>query len=277
MGKDQAGTGKGDDAMKKLILACLLVVAPLALAAGGKSCGKIECEAFDVDLHDKAALQRGAQLYMNYCMGCHALRYARYERTANDLGIPAELMLGNLVFGDAKIGDLMTNALPDAQGKKWFGAAPPDLTLIARRRGPEWLYTYLHSFYLDPARPYGANNLVFPDVGMPHALHELQGDQVCKPAWKIAANGGIARDPVTYENLEDESHPCGRVEHVEGTGSLTPDEYDRAVADLVSFLEYVGEPMQLERQRIGIFTLLFLALFLVVAWMLNREYWKDVH
>ncbi len=264
--------------MKKHILAFLFLLVPaVALAAAGKPCGKIDCEAFEVDLHDKAALQRGAQVYMNYCMGCHALQYARYERTANDLGIPLEMMAGNLLLGDARIGDLMENALPDAQGKKWFGAAPPDLTLVARRRGPEWLYTYLHSFYVDPARPYGVNNLVFPDVGMPHVLFGLQGQQVCKPAWAVAANGGIARDPVTYENIEDTQHPCGRVEHVAGTGQQTPAEYDQTISDLVSFLEYVGEPMQLERQRLGIFTLLFLALFLVVAWMLNREYWKDVH
>jgi cytochrome c1 len=251
---------------------------PVAVwASGGKSCGKIECDDFEVNLHDQAALQRGAQVYMNYCMGCHSLRYARYERTANDLGIPLDMMHGTLIQGDAKIGDLMKNAMPDVQAKKWFGAAPPDLTLIARRRGPEWLYTYLRSFYVDPARPYGANNLVFPDVGMPHVLFELQGEQVCKPAWAVAANGGIARDPVTYENIEDEHHACGRTEHVAGTGQLSPEAYDRTVADLVSFLEYVGEPMQLERQRMGIFTLLFLALFLVVAWMLNREYWKDVH
>lgn len=265
--------------MKKPILAFLLLLIPaFALANEGKPCGKIDCDTVKVDLHDKAALQRGAQTYLNYCMGCHALRYSRYERVANDLDIPADLVMGNLIFdSNTKVGDLMANALPDAMAKKWFGAAPPDLTLVARRRGPDWIYTYLRSFHQDSNRPYGVNNLVFQDVAMPHVLLELQGEQVCKPGWAVAANGGIKRDPVTYENIEDEHEKCGRVEHVADTGKLTPAEFDRTVADLVNFLVYVGEPVQLDRQRIGLFTFAFLALFLVFAWMLNREYWKDVH
>lgn len=265
--------------MKKTLIAFLLVFMPAVAmaAAGGKSCGKIDCDPFKVDLRDKAAMQRGAQIYANYCMGCHSLRYSRYERVANDLGIPHDLMTEHLIFDDTRIGELMFNALPDALGKQWFGVTPPDLTLLARRRGPDWLYTYMRTFYRDDSRPYGVNNLVFPDVGMPHMLHELQGEQVCKPGWALAPNGGIRRDPVTNENLEDPHLPCGRVEHVSGTGQLSPAEFDGTVGDLVSFLEYVGEPIQLERQRLGIFVLLFLALFLVFAWLLNREYWKDVH
>lgn len=265
--------------MKQAFMACLLILLPAlaSAAAGGKSCGTIDCDPFKPDLHDKASLQRGAQLFANYCMGCHALRYSRYERVADDLGIPHDLVEGTLIFDDTRIGQLMTTALPDALAKQWFGVTPPDMTLLARRRGPDWLYTYLRSFYLDPARPYGANNLVFPDVGMPHVLLELQGEQVCKPAWAIAANGGIKRDPLTGANIEDEHQPCGRVEHVAGTGNLTPAEFDAAAADLTSFLAYTAEPMKLERQRMGIFVLLFLSLFLVVAWLLNREYWKDVH
>ena len=217
-----------------LVLIALLTVLPLK-AVGAESafdCGTIACDPVDNDVADKASLQRGAQIYMNYCMGCHALQYARYERTATDLGIPEDLFQEHLLFDkDAKFGDLMTNSMSEKDGKKWFGAAPPDLTLIARARGTDWLYTYLRNFYDDPnpSRPYGVNNRVFPDVGMPNVLLEMEQ-------------------------------------------SLEPEEFDLAMTDLVNFLDYTAEPMQLERERTGICVLLYLALLFVFAYLLNRGY-----
>ena len=238
---------------------------------------------FEADYSDKASLQRGAKVYMNYCMSCHSLRHARYERTADDLGVPHEIFLENLVFDpEVKIGDLMKNAMPAEDAKKWFGVAPPDLTLVTRARRPDWVYTYMQTFYKDPARPYGVNNKVFPDVGMPHVLWELQGlyapvyhesknkdgEAVQKVADFVHAdNGGIKRDPLTGEeilyNEEGEPlNPCGRLV-LEEEGLLSPEEYDQLAYDLVNFLTYVGEPMADDRKRLGIYVFLFLALLLV--------------
>jgi ubiquinol-cytochrome c reductase cytochrome b subunit len=260
-----------------LLLILALAAAPLkAVAAGGDyDCGTIPCDEFVANPHDKASLQRGAQLYVNYCMGCHSLQYSRYNRVAADLGIPEDLFEANLVFDpDVKIGSLMSNAMDKGDAKKWFGAAPPDLTLVSRARQPEWLYTYLRSFYKDDTRPYGFNNKVFKDVGMPHALLELQGMQECAPGPVLAHNGGVKRDPLTGVDILE--NPCGKFE-ITFAGEMTPQEFDGAVYDLVNFLAYVAEPMATDRHRIGIYALLFIALFTVFAWLLNREYWKDVH
>ncbi|MEH6551399.1 MAG: cytochrome c1 [Pseudomonadales bacterium] len=265
--------------MNKILIALSLILLPLVVhASDDKSCGTIECYDFDPALEDKAALQSGAALFVNYCMGCHEAGYSRFERVAADLDIPADLMMDNLVFDDKhKIGNLMTNAMPETLAKKWFGAAPPDLTLVSRARGADWLYTYLLTFYQDKTRPWGVNNLAFKDVGMPHVLLELQGEQVCLPALATAANGGVAQDPLTGEQLEDPEHPCGRVQHVAETGTMSPDEFEQSVHNLTSFMAYMAEPMAVERKRIGGYVMLFLCLLLVVTYMLNREYWKDVH
>ena len=267
------------------------VFAWLMLLGGATALGSedIRLDRVDVDLRDKASLQRGAKTYMNYCMGCHTLKYQRYERTADDLGIPHELFLENLVFDrDVAIGSLMDNSMSEEIAKNWFGAKPPDLTLITRVRhdGPSWLYTYLRSFYQDDTRPFGVNNLIFENVGMPHALLELQGMQVkgCRQVPRIASVGGEMRDPITKQLHTEEMCGDELIERgyrpltiVEGTGSLTEEEYDRVVRDLVNFLYYTGEPSRLERQRIGVYVLLFLAFFFVFAYLLNREYWKDVN
>ncbi len=247
-------------------------------AVGAESafnCGSIPCDEFAADPADKASLQHGAKMYMNYCMGCHSLKYARYNRVAADLGIPEDLFIENLMFDpDVKIGALMHNAMDDAIAKKWYGVTPPDLTLWARRKGGDWLYTYLRNFYADKSRPFGVNNRVFKDVGMPHVLLELQGMPECAPGPVMAANGGVKRDPLTGEDvLEGE---CGRLQ-VSQAGSMSPEEFDGAIYDLVNFLEYTAEPMVQDRERIGMFTLLFIALFTVFATLLSREYWKDVH
>ena len=267
-----------------LILVALLTFLPLKAVAAGSafSCGTMDCDAMEPNLNDKASLQSGAKYYMNYCMGCHSLQYARYERTANDLDIPVELFEANLKFdSSAKIGQLMTTAMPEKPAKKWFGAAPPDLTLVARARNPEWLYTYLRNFYQDPSRPWGVNNKVFPDVGMPHVLLELQGMTACAPGPVHAANGGILRDPLTGEDIlygEDGKalNPCGNLNNVT-EGTMSTEEYDAAVYDLVNFLTYVAEPMAEERKRLGIYVLMFIAFLFVFAFLLNREYWKDIH
>ena len=175
----------------------------------------------------------------------------------------------------------MVTAMTEDDGKQFFGAAPPDLTLVARSRNPQWLYTYLRNFYQDESRPYGVNNRVFPDVGMPHVLEPLQGLQECAPGPVRDDNGGILRDKLTGENvLFDKDgnalNPCGSYSLV-SEGKLSPEQFDKAVYDLVNFLEYVGEPMQAERKHLGVYVLLFIALFFVFAFLLHREYWKDVH
>ena len=256
-----------------IVLIMALTIVPLKVvgAESAYDCGTMPCDQIDLDIHDQASLQNGAKTYMNYCMGCHSLQYARYNRVAEDLGIPEDLMAGNLIADPAvKVGALMENAMDKDNAKVWFGAAPPDLTLVARSRKPDWLYTYLRTFYSDPSRPYGVNNKVFPSVGMPHVLLDLQGLMACAPA------GGGELEPISGTEVPDHSDPCGAFDTVE-EGRMTVEEYDRTIYDLVNFLAYVAEPMKADRQRIGIYALLFLAIFFVFATLLNREYWKDVH
>jgi ubiquinol-cytochrome c reductase cytochrome b subunit len=255
--------------MAGLVLIGVLCFLPLkAVGAGGSA---VHLDHMQVDPHNKASLQHGAKLYMNYCMGCHSLKYARYERVATDLDIPIDLMQANLMFDPGeKVGALMDNAMDTKMAKKWFGVAPPDLTLVARARGTDWLYTYLRTFYSDPSRPYGVNNKVFPDVGMPHALLELQGMQECASG----PHGGGQRDPLTGKDIHDD--PCSQFSITEA-GEMSPEEYDEAMYDLVNFLAYMGEPIAAKRERLGVYVLLFIALFFVFTWLLNREYWKDVH
>ncbi len=260
-------------------LALILALTILPLKAVGSeaefNCGSMACDEIEVNPHDKASLQSGAKLYMNYCMGCHSLKYARYTRVATDLGIPEDLFMANLVSDpDTRIGELMDNAMDDRTAKVWFGANPPDLTLVSRARQPEWLYTYLRTFYKDPTRPYGVNNKVFKDVGMPHVLLELQGMPECAMGPVTAHNGGVKRDPLTGQDILED--PCGRFS-INTAGKMTPEEFDGAVYDLVNFLAYMAEPVVADRHRIGTFVLLFITLFFVFAWLLNREYWKDVH
>ncbi len=271
--------------MKKLIVLFFLTLAPSMLMAAGSAVPLLD---FEPNLKDQASLQRGARNYMSYCAGCHSLKYMRYERLSTDLGIPPELVEKYLIFSDAKIGSLMTISSDPKVQKKWFGAAPPDLTMASRSRGDAWLYSYLKGFYVDPSRPYGYNNLVFKDVGMPNVLLNLQGDQECKPALAKGSHGYPERDPITHAGVDNENVPCGRTELIEGTGTLTEEEFDRFVSDLVNFLVYTGEPVKLhdrsflgvdlnKRQVIGIYCLLFLLIFGVFAVLLNREYWKDIH
>lgn len=232
--------------MKKLLIALVTLLPTLAMAASGH---KIHLEDAKVDLHDKASLERGVDLFQHYCSGCHSTQYQRYERVATDIGISADDMRNKYMFTDAKIGELMQNAIPPKDAAKWFGATPPDLTLVARVRGEDWVYSYLKGFYKDPSRPFGVNNTVFPSVGMPHVLEELQGTPVKQEDGTIVVTGG----------------------------KLNAEEYDQAVRDITGFLVYSAEPVKLERQAMGWWVLGFLFIFFIVAYLLKKEYWKDVH
>lgn len=245
--------------MKKWIVILFAMLPSLVLAAGAN----VPLDKAGNDLTDTASLQRGAKLFMNYCFGCHSTQYQRYQRVADDLGIPADLMKENLIFDpQTKIGALMENAIPEESAAKWFGAPPPDLTLVARVRGVDWLYTYLRSFYADPSRPFGVNNIVFPSVGMPHVLEELQG----------------IPDPVFDTHMVDgEEVRTVVATRSRGNGELSSGEYDQAVRDLVNFLEYSGEPVKLERQTMGWWVMAFLVLLTIVVVLLKKEYWRDVH
>ncbi len=245
--------------MKKWVLIIFTLLPSMLMAAGGN----VQLDSANNDIYDKASLQNGAKLFMNYCFGCHSTEYQRYGRVAEDLGIPDTLMMENLVFDpNAKIGDLMENAIPDKEAANWFGASPPDLTLVARVRGTDWLYTYLRSFYADPTRPFGVNNIIFPSVGMPHVLQELQG--LTTPVYETTIIDGVEHQTV----VGIESY---------GTGELSAGEYDSAVRDLVNFLEYSGDPVQIERHRLGWWVMGFLVIFAIVSYLLKKEYWRDVH
>ncbi|WP_062267936.1 cytochrome c1 [Endozoicomonas arenosclerae] len=251
--------------MKKAIITLLFSLVPLfGYAAGGSD---YPLDSIETDPSDKASLQRGAMFYQNYCAACHATKFQRYERVADDIGIPHDLMMENLVPKSARIGDLMENSMRRDEAKVWFGAAPPDLTMVTRVRGDDWVYTYLRTFYEDPKRPWGVNNKVFPDVGMPHVLMELQGIQIdsCQGA------SPTERDPLTGEKI------CGLVVDPDRKGSMTPAQYDQAMYDLTNFLAYSAEPVKQTRQQLGIYVLLFLVLLFIVSLLLKREYWKDIH
>ena len=246
--------------MNRLLLVLLLLVSPAALlAAGGEA---IHLDQANIDPENKESLQRGARLFVNYCLSCHSAALMRYERMGNDLGIDEKLVSENLMFTGGKVGDLMTVATSAQDAKEWFGTVPPDLSVIARARGVDWLYTYLRSFYQDDSRHIGVNNLVFPDVGMPNVLWELQGVQ--EPViTTVKHEDGTEVKTVDLELVEP--------------GLMSPKEFDRAVRDLVNFLDYMGEPAKYERRHLGVKVVLFLLVFLVLAYLLKKEFWRDVH
>ncbi|WP_078117945.1 cytochrome c1 [Thiosocius teredinicola] len=270
--------------MKKLIAVLTLALAPLsALAAGGA----VHLEQANIDLNNHAAIQRGAKLFTNYCMGCHSAKYVRYQ-LFKEVGLSEDDIKDNLIFADSKVGDLMTIAMPENDAGKWFGAPAPDLALTARIKhgGADWIYTYLKSFYIDSSRPMGVNNTVFPNVGMPHVLWDLQGIQ--KPIYKYhVMHDGHAVESFDTEaaakSMADEKGEGYRMERVVEklemvqAGSLTPAEYDQVARDLATFLAYISEPMKLERQRMGVWVILFLVVFSVIAYLMKKEWWKDVH
>lgn len=236
-----------------------------AWAAGG---GGKHMQHFEVDLSNKQSLQRGARTFVNYCLSCHSAAYMRYNRIGTDLGITEDVLKENLMFGTDKTGDTMTVAMEKREAEAYFGVAPPDLSVTARSRGPDWLYSYFMSFYRDPKRPMGVNNLIFKDVGMPHVLWELQG--WLRPVYEehIAEDGTVTK---TISHLEIETPPTNK------PAAYADEDYERTVKDLVNFMVYMGEPIRLKRYKIGMWVLAYLFIFLIIVYMLKREYWKDVH
>ncbi|HYR25310.1 MAG TPA: cytochrome c1 [Aquabacterium sp.] len=247
--------------MKKILVSLL---AAFTLVTGAQASGDLVLDKFPKErVTDLAALQNGAKLFVNYCLNCHAAAFMRFNRL-KDIGLTEQQIKDNMLFPTDKVGELMKVAMDPKDAKDWFGAVPPDLTLVARSRashagsGADYLYTYLRGFYRDDTRPTGWNNIVFPNVGMPHVLWELQGQRSAKFV---------------------EGHD--KVPHFEGFEQLTPgkmsaQEFDSAVADLVAYLQWMGEPMQNQRTRLGVGVLIFLAIFFVIAWRMNAAFWKDV-
>jgi len=241
--------------MKKLFLLLTLVSMPV-FAAGG---GGMHLDDVDIDMNDTASLQRGAGLFINYCLSCHSAAFMRYNRMSEDLQIPKEVVEDNMMFTADRIGGLMKTAMPAEDAKTWFGKAPPDLSLIARSRGPEWIYTYMRSFYLDDSSPSGWNNVLFEKVAMPHVLYNLQG----------------ARHAI----FKKDDHGVEVFDHYEMVkpGSLNEDEFDASVRDLTNFMVYLAEPARMVRYKLGVYVLIFLSIFFVFAYLLKKEYFKDVH
>lgn len=240
--------------MKKIIYTLLLLF-PLSLLAAGNG---VKLQSVDIDLDDFASIQRGAKHYVTYCLGCHSAKYMRYKRIAMDLEVDEAIMLAEIAPEGANIYDQMHTAMNARDSRKWFGIMPPDLSLISRSRGGDWLYSYLKGFYVDSSKPLGINNTVFKDVGMPNVLWKLQGTQT------PVIENVHGQEVVTYLKLEER-------------GTLSTKEFDKMITELVNFLVYVGEPVQLERRQMGKYVLFFLLMFTVIAYLLKKEYWKDIH
>ena len=268
-------------ALKSAAVALLLVslFTSNAFAAGGHGAA---VDKVHMNMSDKASLQNGAKLFVNYCLSCHSAAYSRYNRVAEDLEIPLNQLKENLMFTTEKEGDLMKTTMPVEDAKRWFGVAPPDLTLVARVRNPDWIYTYLRAFYLDESSPSGWNNSLFENVAMPHAMYELQGVQRFVGKVKKddhSSDGHSASDAhESTAGLEEGQKVVGdAIFELEHPGKLTPAEFDKSMADLTAFLTYMGEPAQLQRKTIGVYTIAFLIVLLLLCMMLKAEYWRDVH
>ena len=241
--------------MRKLLLVLLWL--PMASFAAG---GEMQLDRANIDAHDAISIQRGARTFVNYCLNCHSAASMRYIRLM-DVGLTEQQIKDNLIFTSAKVGDTMAGPIGKKEGRAWFGVEPPDLSVIARARGVDWLYTYLRTFYRDDTRPTGWNNLAFPNVGMPHALWQLQGTQVLKTE-------------VTEHEGRKEEH---RKLELAVPGALSPMEYDKLTRDLVNYLAFMAEPDATKRPQIGVVVLLFLTVLLALTWLLKQAYWKDVH
>lgn len=248
--------------MRALLAAGTLLAGGSALAAGGH--GPMPY-SFEPDTGNLASVQRGARNFMNYCAGCHSMEHLRYSRLGADLGIPEDLLAANLMFTSGKPGDHILSAMPEAESAAWFGATPPDLTVETRMRGPNWVYNYLMTFYLDDKRPLGTNNLILPGASMPNVLGALQGWQVMEEAHaeEGAADAHGAHAGPTFKRISE--------------GTLSEKDFEKFVADTVNFMVYAAEPGRADRVSTGMKVMLFLLLFTVLAWLLKREYWKDVH
>jgi ubiquinol-cytochrome c reductase cytochrome c1 subunit len=241
----------------------ILVALAVALAAPlGAFASEGHFDHAGNDVQNRASLQRGARNFVNYCLGCHTAKYVRYNRVAADLGLTEKQLTENLMFAGGSPHDTMLNGVNPDDAKRWFGVAPPDLSLIARARTPDYLYTFLRSFYADPSRPTGMNNLALPGAAMPHVLWELQGTQDAVWEGEVDAQGNAQKHFKEFKLVTP--------------GKLSPAEYDAFVRDTVNFLDYIGEPVQLQRQGLGYKVIAFLIFFTLLAYALKKEYWKDV-
>jgi len=256
----------------KLFRLSVMCVALLGATVASAEETAVVLDKAPVDLQNKPSLQRGAKYYMNYCVGCHSMQYVNYKRVAKDLGIvnskgevDAELMESTLIPKGQKINDYMIHAMPKEDAAKWFGIAPPDLSLESRVRGADWIYTYLRAFYADPSKQYGVNNLVFPGVAMPHVLVNEQGLYALTDAEKLES-GKVHHDNSVGSKLT-----------LQEKGRLSPEAYDHMVGDITNFLVYAGEPAKLQREGMGLWVMVFLVIFFLFAFLLKREYWKDIH
>ena len=249
---------------------CLMIVAALMLPLSGWAAGvTYPNDKIDIDWSDKVAMQRGARTFVNYCLSCHSARFSRYDRVGRDLEIPEDVVIQNLIFttdanGDqTKVGELMKTTMTQQYAEQAFGVAPPDLSLVARSRGVDWLYNYLRGFYIDESSPLGMNNGVFTSVAMPHVLVELQGYQKARKEMRSDGNGEMHEVIVGFDLVKP--------------GSQTKAEFDATVHDLVAFLDYLAEPYKQTRKNVGTGVLIFLFLFLILAYFLKKEFWKDIH
>jgi ubiquinol-cytochrome c reductase cytochrome c1 subunit len=235
------------------------------------SSGGMHLHSADIDMRDNESLKRGAETFVNYCLSCHSAQYHRFERMADDLGLDKEYVIHNMMHSVTRIGDTMTVAMPAEDAKEWFGNKIPDLSLVARSKGVDWLYTYLLSFYLDDSKATGVNNLLFKDVGMPHVLWKQQGYKkaIYEEETKILEKDDGSTEEVKVQVIKNLETAVA--------GQMNDKEYEDMVRDLVNFLAYIAEPAKMYRQELGVYVLLFLAVFFVFAYLLKKEYWKDVH
>lgn len=248
--------------MRKLLIAIMIAALPGLPGLAMANEGGVHLQKIDIDLNNKEPLQRGAKIFVNYCLSCHSAKYMRYNRMGEDLGLTDKEVKNNLMFAADKIGETMTVAMPSDKAKVWFGTAPPDLSVIARAKGKDYLYTYLTGFYVDDSRPTGVNNVALHNAAMPDVLWELEG--LKEPIYKTEkVDGEEVKTIEGYKHLTK--------------GKMTPAEFDAAARDLTAFLVYMGEPSQMTRKAYGIWVLLFLFGLLVVSYYLKKEYWKDVH
>lgn len=256
-----------------LLLACLLAGSgSTAFASGGE-----DLPSAQTNLRDTAGLQRGAKLFMNYCSGCHSLQYLRYSRMVKDLHLSEDQVMRYLNFTGAKIGDPILSSMPAEDAEDWFGKAPPDLSLEVKAKGADWVSAYLHSFYLDPSATTGWNNTVFPNASMPNVLWPLQGVQKLVTAEQAAAESAQLTAAEDGGHGESPAHGHGPSLVLAEAGRMTPEQFDQAIRDLTSFLQYAAEPAALQRRSMGVWVLLYLGVFTLLAWFLKKEFWKDVH
>ncbi len=282
--------------LKTIVSVAALFGAATAMAAGGGPI--LPSDPVNIDANDKASLQRGSKYYVNFCLGCHSMKYQRYQRLADDAEIPYPVVEANLMFTGDNIGDQMRITMPKKDAGKWFGTPPPDLSLITRSRSPEWVYNYLRAFYTDESRPWGVNNTVFPSVGMPHVLVDLQGVQEKSPellaiekriqdataaknkALEMGDSGAASKAKTELHFANEDLNKLakeGKMFVITEPGEMTPTEFDEAMRDLTNFMAYVADPVKEKRETLGVYVMIFLSILMLLAYMMKKEFWRDIH